>query len=46
MGEAKPMMLLPIVATATAALALGLGDVFRLDVLTSAVSALVVGGMP
>jgi multicomponent Na+:H+ antiporter subunit D len=46
MGEATPMMLVPIMATATAALVLGLGDVFRLDVLTSAVSALVVGGAP
>jgi len=46
MGEAKPMMLIPIMATATIALVLGLGDVFRLDVLTSAVSALVVGGAP
>jgi len=46
MGEAKPMMLIPIIATATIALVLGLGDVFRLDVLTSAVSALVVGGAP
>ena len=42
-GEASPMLLGPLVATATAALALGLGDVFRLDVLTSAVSQLVVG---
>jgi multicomponent Na+:H+ antiporter subunit D len=45
-GEAKPMMLVPLVATATISLLLGLGDVFRLDVLTSAVSSLVVGVGP
>lgn len=40
------MMLVPLVATAAISLALGLGDVFRLDVLTSAVSSLVVGAGP
>ncbi len=45
-GEARPMMLVPLVATAAISLALGLGDVFRLDVLTSAVSSLVVGAGP
>ncbi len=45
-GEARPMMLVPLVATAAISLALGLGDVFRLDVLTSAVSSLVVGASP
>jgi multicomponent Na+:H+ antiporter subunit D len=45
-AEASPMLLVPLVVTALAGLALGLGDVFRLDVLTSAVSSLVVGSGP
>ena len=45
-AEASPMLLIPLVVTALAGLALGLGDVFRLDVLTSAVSSLVVGAGP
>ncbi len=44
--EARAFMLVPLVLTAAAALALGLGDVFRLDVLTSAVAQLVVGATP
>lgn len=43
-GEASPMMLIPLVTTATIALLLGLGDLFRLDVLTSTVSTVVTGG--
>jgi hypothetical protein len=39
-------MVVPLALTATVALALGLGDVFRLDVLTSAVAQLVVGVAP
>jgi multicomponent Na+:H+ antiporter subunit D len=45
-AEASPMLLVPLVVTALAGLALGLGDVFRLDVLTSTVSSLVVGAGP
>ncbi len=45
-GEASGFMVVPLALTATVALALGLGDVFRLDVLTSAVAQLVVGVAP
>jgi hypothetical protein len=38
------MLLIPLVTTATIALLLGLGDLFRLDVLTSTVATFVTGG--
>ncbi len=43
-SEASPMLLIPLVTTATIALLLGLGDLFRLDVLTSTVATFVTGG--
>jgi multicomponent Na+:H+ antiporter subunit D len=45
-AEASPMLLAPLLATAVVSVLLGLGDVVRLDDLSSAVSSLVVGVTP